>query len=431
MQYMSPIIIDYNKYKPYSGRQIEYTVVPHYHPHYFFDGVQSVSATHNSSEYEHGQYTYPSDVIVEKNYEHTSGTVELKDFNNALYVLRGMAGMDPATSFMFDPTHLQPVEVFANVYDRDRSKVLRSTWLVDFLPVLTETENLDEIGVKTLDYKASRKLDFEGCQILTQEWMNTKTGDTDFTLFYPALINVRDHWAAMHGLDSHEFCPIPYTLRVIVGGEVLLNQDQAEIQTTADGDVVISTLHLKTPIGTPGTPVVVMWLATGEHLIGRIGLTIAPVMADIIPQGDWAFGGTGWDGTLEVYFSEALRDIDKLSIDSNNEFANFVLTAIQLDGAGDIVAQGQACPSSIGGASGGSPAKFETEPDALISRNKLVLNFAGSVGFSSLPSPIPVPPGNTLVWTLAYRSYLGNLPIKGEETDGITPPHVLDINKVS
>lgn len=429
MKYISPIIPDYSKYAPYPGRQIEYTVVPHYYPHYFFEGVQSVSATHNTSTFEHGQYTFPSDVIVERNYNNTSGQISLKEYNNAMYVLRGMTGMDPATSYTFDPLYFQPVDMFANVFDKTRSRVMRSSWFADLMPALNETESLDDITVRTIDYQASRKIDFEGYQILVQEWMDTNIGDQDFTLSYPALVEVRDHLAAIHGQATHELCPIRYMLRVIVGGQVILSPDQAELRTTANEDEVISTIHLFTPIGKAGTPVIALWLADGSHLIDRTGLTVAPVMSDIIPKGDWAVGGTGWDGTLEVYFSESLRNIDLLEIDSNNEFANFTLSAVELDVAGNIVKQGEAHPFDIGGANGGSPAQFAS-PGVLVSRNKLVLNFTGSTGFGSLPSPIPVPAGNTLIWNLTYYSYAGKLPLRGEETGAVTPVHTLEIRTV-
>ena len=185
-------------------------------------------------------------------------------------------------------------------------------------------------------------------------------------------------------------------------------------------------MHLHTPIGTPGTPVKAFWLADGKHPINRTGITIAPVMSDIVPKGDWSIGGVGWDGTLEVYFSEAIKNIEALVIDGNIEFANFLLTATETDSLGNIVSQGSACPRDIGGASGGSPAQF-APPGTLISRNKLILSFIGSSGFSSLPSPIPVISGNTLTWNLQYRGYAGYLPLKGEETDAITPVHSLNI----
>lgn len=416
----------YYEYTSYPGRLIEYTVVPHHYPHYFFDGIQSVSITHNSDSFEHGQYSFPSDIVVEKNYRNTSGTISLKDYSNSLYVLRGMTGMNPSTSFLLDPAHFEPVELCVNVLNQDRQRVMRSSWFVDFMPTYSETETLDDVPTKEISFAATRKIDFEGYQIIHQEWVDTKEGDQDFRLFYPALVEVADTYTKRTGRATHELSPIQYLLRVIVGGEVLNDPAQAQVTTTASGSDVYSTLHLYTPIATPGTPVIAFWLADGQYVIGRTGITIAPVMSDIVPTGDWAIGGTGWDGTLEVYFSEALKNVESLAIDGNNEYANFLLTATEFDGLGNIVAQGSAHPFDIGGANSGIPAQF-APPGTLISRNKLILSFVGSTGFSSLPSPIPVIPGNTLVWNLQYKAYSGMLALRGEENEAITPVHALNI----
>lgn len=416
----------YYEYTTYPGRQVEVTVAPRYYPHYFCDGVQSITVTHNSDKFEHGQYTFESDVLVEGNYKNTSGTISFKDFGNSGYVLRGMMGMNPATSYLSDPTHVLPVDLCINILSQDRQRVLRSSWFVDFIPSYNGTESLADIPTLDISYVATRKIDFEGYQIIHQEWIDTKEGDQDFRLYYPAMVDVADTYVKRMGQMTHELSPIRYTLRVIVGGEVLKDPSQAEVTTTASGSDVYSVLHLHTPIGTPGTPVIMFWLADGRYLINRTGLTIAPVMSDIVPRGDWTIGGTGWDGTLEVYFSEALKNVESLCLNSNNEFANFVLTATELDNMGNIITQGSAHPYDIGGANNGQPAQF-APPGTLISRNKLLLNFVGSTGFSSLPSPIPVIPGNTLIWNLQYKACGGVLPLMGEETDAITPVHTLNI----
>lgn len=421
----------YYEYTSYPGRQLECTVVPRCVPHYFFDGVQSITATHNTDDYTHGQYGANSDVLIAKNYHNTTGVIEYKDFSNVLYVLRGMTGMDPASSALFDPAHFKRVDFCINTLNSDRLRVMRSSWIVDLMPTLHEALDLDNMGTGTVDYAAARKLDFEGYQIVYQEWMNGKQGQDEFELFYPAQVLVRDALAHELGLVQHELCPIKYMLRVIVGGQVLLDSDQAWVTTIALGDDVRSTLHLKTPLATPGTPVIAFWLADGKHVIGRHGITIAPVMSDVVPNGDWAIAGSGWDGTLTVYFSEAIKNVESLSIDSNNEFSNFVLQAVELDNLGNVVASGSVCPYDIGGGKNGNPARFAQEGlglgGTLISRNKLYLDFTGSTGYSSLPSPIPVVSGHTLIWNLQYRAVSGVLPLQGEDTDAITPSHSLDI----
>ena len=54
----------FKEYQSYPGRQIEYTIVPRKYPHYFFEGVQSVDATANSDEVNHGQFGFKSDVVI-------------------------------------------------------------------------------------------------------------------------------------------------------------------------------------------------------------------------------------------------------------------------------------------------------------------------------------------------------------------------------
>ena len=428
----------YNEYHTYPGRQMECVIVPRRFPHFFFEGIQSISVSHNADEYKHGQYEFNSNIIVERSYTHTSGTISLKgyyeafeNYSNVSYALRGMTNQDPSTSQIFDPTRLTMVDMGINVLSWDRRSVLRSSWFADFLPNIKETDSLDDIGVTDLDFSAARKVDFEGYQIVYQEFMDTKSGDQDFTLFYPALVSpeLDSPTGTKHRKIAHELCPITNMLRVIVGGTVLKEAGQASTHTIGTGYAAQTVLHLSTPIGTPGTPVIAFWLADGKQYIGGQGITAAPVMSFIRPGGDWTLSGAGWDGSLEVYFTEALRGVEDLAKDSNNEFANFRLSATEVDGLGNIVAQGEACPFDIGGANSGADAKFTigVNGERLVSRNMLTLSFINSVGWNSLPSAIPVSPGNTLYWNLSYRPYNNQMPLHGEDSGSYSPSHALDI----
>lgn len=431
------MITPYKEYHIYPGRQLECVVVPRRFPHFFFEGIQSISATHNVDEYRHGQYEFNSDIIVEKAYNRTSGTISLKsyyessdNYSNIAYTLRGMTNQDPATSQIFDPTRLSMVDLGVNVLSKDRQRVMRSSWFADFLPAIKETESLDEIGTADLDFSATRKLDFEGYQIVYQEFMDTKTGDQDFTLFYPAVVSpdIDSPTGTKPKKHVHELCPIKNMLRVIVGGTVLTEPSQATTFTTGTGHAMQTTLHLKTPIGTPGTPVIAFWLADGSRYIGGQGITTAPIMAFIRPGGDWTLAGSGWDGSLEVYFTESLRGVEDLVKDANNEFANFVLSVTELDALGNVVAQGEACPFDIGGANKGKDAQFVVgvNGEHLISRNMLTLSFINSKGYSAFPTAIPVSPGNTLYWNLRYRAVNNQMPLHGED-NSYTPAHALDV----
>ena len=135
----------YTEYASYPGRQIYYMVVPRKYEPIFFEGVQSIDAASNADEMTHGQFGYKSDVIISKNYKNSSGKVSLKEFNNASFVLRAMTGVSPNASFIFDPSRFEHVDVFANVWNKTRDRVMRSTWLVDFMPRLSEAGTLDDI----------------------------------------------------------------------------------------------------------------------------------------------------------------------------------------------------------------------------------------------------------------------------------------------
>ena len=317
----------YTEYNSYPGRQVVYMVVPRKYEPVFFEGVQSIDVASNADEVSHGQFGYKSDVLITRDYQNSSGTVNLKEFNNASYVLRAMTGVSPSASFIFDPSRLEHVDVFCNVWDKARTRVMRSSWFVDFTPSVSETDNLDEIQTKDIAYTAVRKIDFEGHQIVCQTFMGDQAqdGQTEFTLQYPALVDPVVQEAKRDAADGlritgrgrHELCPFQYLLRVWVDGVVLDDPDQAAVITTAVPTVgasgttysnPVSVVHLRDPLPTGGDHVVkVMWLADGNAPIAQTGVTAAPVMATVLLPIE--AGQTTWaNGKLRVVFSHDLAE---------------------------------------------------------------------------------------------------------------------------
>lgn len=439
----------FKEYQSYPGRQIEYTVVPRKYPHYFFEGVQSVDATANSTDVNHGQFGFKSDVIIEKEYTNTTGSVSLKEFNNASYVLRGMMGANPASTFVFDPSRIEHVDVCANVFNKARNKVLRSHWLVDFVPSLSENESLDDIQTKDLNYTAVRKIDFENYQIIHQEWMDAddetygaaKKGAKDFILKYPAVIDPVIAEAYVDPTDKyskgqgqvigkvrHELCPIQFMLRVIVNGQVLDDPSQAVVTTTVVGDTVVSKLHLTEGLPEDGTPVIAFWLYDGNHPIGSSAITTAPVIAEALPQTfDITASGTEWDNILEVRFSEAIRGYENFWVNSGT-WGNFELKVITKDHTGAVTGSyNVGSPSIINGADATVPDTVsfaEGTTGAQISRNLLKMDFTNS---SALPAftwtgaDVTTDTG-TIEWYLSYKGDTsGMLPLSGEDTKELVP----------
>lgn len=451
----------FKEYQSYPGRQIEYVVVPRRYPHYFFEGVQSVDATANSDEVNHGQFGFKSDVIIDRDYSNTTGTVSLKEFNNASYVLRGMTGADPTTSFIFDPSRFEHVDVCANVYNKARSKVIRSSWFVDFTPSLSENESLDDIQTKDLSYTAVRKIDFEGYQIVHQEFLNTIKGQQDFELRYPAVVDPVVAYAKeddssteaqtaglIVGKGRHDLCPIQYMLRVIVDGEVLDDPTQATVITNVAGVSIQSTLHLTTPIEEDDTPVIAFWLSDGEHPYGATAITSAPVMSTLVFDDDddfldWdgttgkfnpAATATSWSGMVKVLWSESINktSVGNLSWDSaNSVFDNFELTFSITDNTTGLLLTGTPAsvgsPQEIGGGTGSNGAAFDitTGTGGVITRNQLTLKF-DPTAFDTFVAGLP---GSdyTIDWYLQYRAIGGELPVRGEDTKEVTPAHVLHV----
>lgn len=315
----------YTEYSSYPGRQIRYTVVPRMYEPVFFEGVQSADFASNADEVTHGQFGTKGDVIITRDYQNTSGTFSLKEFNNASYVLRAMTGSNPAKSFMFDASRLEHVDVFGNVFNKERTKVMRSTWLVDFVPSVSESESLDDIQTKDIAYTAIRKLDFEGYQIVCQTFAGddvtwgddpqapcgtaAPNGCSKFTLRYAARVDptydkVLDAPTGMTiGKQRHEMCPVQWALRVWIDGKVVEDPQDATIVTTSattGGKTTYqSTLILKDPlsgvIGQPSEHIVkVMWLIPGDEAVEQSGVTMSPVMVHAEPLLDTTGGTPVW-----------------------------------------------------------------------------------------------------------------------------------------
>lgn len=347
----------YTEYSSYPGRQIRYTVVPRMYEPVFFEGVQSADFASNADEVTHGQFGTKGDVIITRDYQNTSGTFSLKEFNNASYVLRAMSGSNPSKSFLFDASRLEHVDVFGNVFNKERTKVMRSTWLVDFVPSVSESESLDDIQTKDIAYTAVRKLDFEGYQIVCQTFAgDDKTwgddpqapcgtaapnGCSKFTLRYAARVDptydkVQNAITGMTiGKQRHEMCPVQWALRVWIDGKVVEDPQDATIVTTSatiGGKTTYqSTLILKEPLsGVVGQPdeypsdhiVKVMWLIPGDEAVEQSGVTMSPVMVHAEPLLDTTGGTTVWKD------NKIIVDLSKYIVNSSSTLpdpADFVL----------------------------------------------------------------------------------------------------------
>lgn len=455
----------YSEYQSFPGRQIEYVVVPRKHPHYFFEGIQSVDATNNSDEVNHGQFGFKQDVIIQRDYSNTSGTVSLKEFNNISYVLRGMTGADPTKTFIFDPSRLEHVDVCANVYNKTRDKVLRSTWLVDFTPSLSENESLDDIQTRDLNYTSIRKIDFEGYQIVHQEWFSTDVdneygavvkGAQDFTLKYPAVIDpvvafaeldttttYSENQGMIIGKGRHELCPIQFMLRVIVNGEVLDDPAKATVTTTVTGSSVVSVLHLSEPLPLEdgNNSVVAFWLSDGNKPYGATAITSAPVMSsaslynDIFNASDKVtYSSSSWDGGLKVYFSAPLGNVNDnagnieltgLKATSGTDFKNLSLRFVIND---SNTAPYTATRDSLGyaqsvGVSSGTQAQFTNA--GLITRNVLDMQFTPNTDINTALSS---PTLESIDFYLTYQAVGGVLPLYGYDSNELTPAHTIHMS---
>lgn len=411
----------YTEYSSYPGRQVVYMVVPRKYEPVFFEGVQSIDAASNADEVSHGQFGYKSDVLITRDYQNSSGTVNLKEFNNASYVLRAMTGVSPSASFIFDPSRLEHVDVFCNVWDKARTRVMRSSWFVDFTPSLSETDNLDEIQTKDIAYTAIRKIDFEGHQIVCQTFTGdqARDGATEFTLQYPALVDpvVQEAEKNLDGLritgkGRHELCPFQYLLRVWVDGVVLDDPEQAAVVTTATPTTgaggttysnPVSVVHLRDPLPDNGGDhiVKVMWLADGNAMIAQTGVTAAPVISSVILPTE--AGGTTWSNELlRVVFSHDLADslFDPSAtppghLTTSDAVNDFKLTIA--DASGNVVFP-SASPDSLN-------INVQVGTDYVITKNVVDLQFSGS--------------------SLSTGSYIGTLSYVGtalKDNDGITTP---------
>lgn len=409
----------YTEYASYPGRQVVYMVVPRKYEPVFFEGVQSIDAASNADEVAHGQFGYKSDVLITRDYQNSSGTVNLKEFNNASYVLRAMTGVSPSSSFIFDPSRLEHVDVFCNVYDKTRSKVMRSTWFVDFTPSVSENDTLDEIQTKDIAYTAIRKIDFEGHQIVCQTFVGgyATDGESAFTLQYPALVDPVVQEADKDKVDGlrivgkgrHELCPFQYLLRVWVDGVVLDDPDQAAVVTTAqtstgpNGETIyanpVSVVHLRDPLPANGGDhiVKVMWLADGEAPIAQTGVTSAPVISSVLLPVEG--GGTVLsNGRIRVVFSHdlaaSLFEDPTGYLRQPEAVDDFKLT---IANAGGIVFP-EANPDSI-------TAQVTVGTDLVITKNVIDLTFSGI--------------------SLTSGTYLGSLSYTGsalKDEDGVTTP---------
>lgn len=411
----------YTEYSSYPGRQVVYMVVPRKYEPVFFEGVQSIDAASNADEVSHGQFGYKSDVLITRDYKNSSGTVNLKEFNNASYVLRAMTGVSPSASFIFDPSRLEHVDVFCNVWDKARTRVMRSSWLVDFTPSLSETDNLNDIQTKDIAYTAIRKIDFEGHQIVCQTFTGdqAKDGASSFTLQYPALVDpvVQEAEKNLDGMritgkGRHELCPFQYLLRVWVDGVVLDDPDQAAVVTTATPIVSptgttysnpVSVVHLRDPLPNNGGDhiVKVMWLADGNAMISQTGVTAAPVMSTLLLPLE--AGGTTWSNErLRVVFSHDLADslfsaasVPPGYLTTPDAVNDFKLSIADASGA---VVLPPSSPDSIN-------INVQVGTDYVITKNVIDLQFSGT--------------------SLSTGSYIGTLSYSGtalKDNDGITTP---------
>lgn len=306
------------RYSIFPGRQHYTVVVPTKYQHLFFEGVQSMDATPNVEELNHGQYGFQSDVITERDFKNVSGTIACKDFGYMQRVLRAMSGQNPDTSFMFDPARLAAVDVFENIYNKARSRVDGAKWWVDLNPSTKYASNLDDVETWDFDYTSKRMITFEGYQIVCQTFADTAKDQTQFMLMAPAVIDpvmedvvMNSSTGVVQGQVRHEVCPIQYALRVWVDGNILQDPRDASIVTTAvpsalGGTIQQSVLHLRNPLAAAGQIVKVMWLASGTEMISSTGVTQAPIMVRAIPVMDNSVTPAVWDNKIVIVFNKSI-----------------------------------------------------------------------------------------------------------------------------
>lgn len=397
----------YTEYSSYPGRQIRYTVVPRMYEPVFFEGVQSADFASNADEVTHGQFGTKGDVIITRDYQNTSGTFSLKEFNNASYVLRAMTGSDPSRSFLFDASRLEHVDVFGNVFNKERTKVMRSTWLIDFVPSVSESESLDDIQTKDIAYTAIRKLDFEGYQIVCQTFAGddlswgadlqaasgtgAPNGCKKFLLRYPARIDptydkVLDTPTGVTiGSQRHEMCPVQWALRVWRDGRVIEDPDEATIVTTsttvtdANGKAkttYYSTLIFRDPLdGVVGDSsehiVKVMWLMPGDEAVEQSGVTMSPVMINVEPLLDRTAGSTATPTWVD---NKMIIDLSKYVINDSSNLPNPSDFVLSFEAGGTVY---HVPGDSIVLDTEAAPTTAATTPptESLSSLNRLIVTF--------------------------------------------------------
>lgn len=309
----------HSRYSIFPGRQHYVVIVPPKYQHLFFEGVQSMDATPNVEELNHGQYGFQSDVITERDFKNVSGTIACKDLGYMQRVLRSMCGQNPDTSFMFDPARLGVVDVFENIYNKARSRVEGAKWWIDLNPSTKYSSNLDDVETWDFDYTSKRLVTFEGYQIVCQTFADTLENQNQFLMTAPALIDpvmenvtMNSSTGVISGQVRHEMCPVQYALRVWVDGVIIQDPRDASIVTVSvpsalGGTIKQSTLHLRNPLSKAGQIVKVMWLADGASMISSTGVTQAPVMIRSIPVMDNSATPAVWANKLTVVFNKSIE----------------------------------------------------------------------------------------------------------------------------
>lgn len=285
----------YNNYFILPGVNHMVTCIPQKHQHIPVDGVQAFSYEPASETQSYQEYGTVGTVLRINNFTGVTGSMEIKDLANGTYLARALTGQDPDTSFVYDPSLLEEVDFVFNKMNSRRDKVVRSLYLFGALPKSTYGSSLNEAEERNLDYEAFRALEFEGHQIAVASFGNTIEGQTHFVL--PAVAKVP--------VDS-DMCPITFAVRVWVDGNVLQREEQATIVTQLVNTTEVSTLILETPLAKNGQIVKIAWLVDGETPVDMLsgGMTLAPIMVNVLPQITSSAGVSAWDGTLEVFFSK-------------------------------------------------------------------------------------------------------------------------------
>lgn len=399
------------KYSIFPGRQHYVVVVPSTFQHLFFEGVQSMDATPNSEELNHGQYGFASDVITDRDFKNVTGTVSCKDFGYMQRVLRSMSGQDPDTSFMFDMARLTAVDIFENIYNKLRNRVESAKWWVDFTSSAKYSSTIDDVETWDFDYTAKRLITIDGYQIVCQTFADTTLGQSEFILMAPAIIDpvmedvkMNTTTGVVNGTVRHELCPIQYALRVWVDGAILTEADQASITTVSNTGVLTSTLHLKTPLAKAGQIVKVMWLADGASLISSTAVTKAPIMLRALPDLDKSTTPAVWELTMTVVFNKTIDPAALTALAASN----FSLTWTTGGNAYSWV------PSTI-------------DNTASVTGNAVKLTFTG-VPMESVGGATPVAAAAGTTWPAATPAILSYSGVVLKDLEGyVSPYHVLNI----